>query len=93
MVNKQQQKKIQINQIFMKKYKYDYLFKFEVGNFINMKPGCINSVYEIKELLGKGAYGEVFKVKVKGTDNYRAMKIVDKSKMHLEDNVDLYNEL
>ena len=49
-----------------------------------MSPGSYNETYEIKEKLGKGSYGEVFKVQLKGTDKFRAMKIVDKSKIVIE---------
>lgn len=47
--------------------------------------------FEIKDLLGKGGFGEVYLVKLKNTDNYYALKAIDKKKIFKE-NIKKYVE-
>ncbi len=45
--------------------------------------------YELMDVIGSGSFGKVYKAKVKGEDEYRAIKIIDKNKIK----VGLRNEL
>lgn len=47
--------------------------------------------FEIQDLLGKGGFGEVYLVKLKNTDNYYALKAIDKKRIFKE-NVKKYVE-
>ena len=58
---------------------------FDKRNFVRMKNDNIFDEYEIKEKLGEGAYGCVYKVQQKSTHFLRAVKALKK------DNID-YNE-
>ncbi len=37
--------------------------------------------YELMDVIGSGSFGKVYKAKVKGEDEYRAIKIIDKNKI------------
>ena len=58
---------------------------FDKSDFIRMKEDNIFDEYELKEKLGEGAYGSVYKVQQKSTNYLRAVKAIKKK------NVD-YNE-
>ncbi len=58
---------------------------FDKSNFVRMKEDNIFDEYEIKEKLGEGAYGCVYKVEQKSTHFLRAVKALKK------DNID-YDE-
>jgi len=60
-------------------------FIFDKSNFVRMKNDNIFDEYEIKEKLGEGAYGCVYKVQQKSTNFLRAVKALKK------DNID-YDE-
>lgn len=51
-------------------------FNFDVKNFIHMKTQSLFNEYEIKEKLGEGAYGCVYKVQHKTTQYLRAVKAI-----------------
>jgi len=50
--------------------------KFDKSNFIRMKTKSLFDEYEIKEKLGEGAYGAVYKVQQKTTNFLRAVKAI-----------------
>ena len=52
--------------------------KFDKGNFVRMKEDNIFDEYELKEKLGEGAYGSVYKVQQKFTNYLRAVKALKK---------------
>ena len=43
----------------------------------------INKYYEVGEKIGQGMFGKVFKVTHKETDEYWAMKVVNKEKVNI----------
>ena len=51
-------------------------FNFDRSNFIHMKTKSLFDEYEIKEKLGEGAYGCVYKVQHKTTQFFRAVKAI-----------------
>lgn len=51
-------------------------FNFDRGNFIHMKIKSLFEEYEIKDKLGEGAYGCVYKVQHKTTQFLRAVKAI-----------------
>ena len=51
-------------------------FNFDRSNFIHMKTKSLFDEYEIKEKLGEGAYGCVYKVQHKTTQFLRAVKAI-----------------
>ena len=50
--------------------------KFDKSNFIRMKTKSLFDEYEIKEKLGEGAYGAVYKVQQRTTSFLRAVKAI-----------------
>ena len=50
--------------------------KFDKSNFIRMKTKSLFDEYEIKEKLGEGAYGAVYKVQQRTTNFLRAVKAI-----------------
>ena len=50
--------------------------KFDKSNFIRMKSKSLFDEYEIKEKLGEGAYGAVYKVQQRTTNFLRAVKAI-----------------
>ena len=55
----------------------------------NDKVNNYEQKYELMDEIGRGISGKVYKAKVKGEDEYRAIKIIDKNKIK----VGLRNEL
>jgi len=53
-------------------------FRIERGLFIQGFCGDPMEKYEIINSLGEGSYGKVYKVKIKNTEKYRAMKVIKK---------------
>ena len=51
------------------------------SNIVLAKLGLPSDYYEKLELLGEGAFGIVFKVKLKGTNEIRALKVISKNKL------------
>ena len=51
-------------------------FKIERGLFVQGFSGDPFEKYEILTNLGEGSYGKVYKVKLKNSDIYRAMKVI-----------------
>ena len=51
-------------------------FNFDRSNFIHMKNNSLFDEYEIKDKLGEGAYGCVYKVQHKYTGFLRAVKAI-----------------
>ena len=60
------------------KFLYSEKIKIERGLFVQSFSTNPYEKYEIISQLGEGSYGKVYKVKEKGTDIFRAMKIVKK---------------
>ena len=63
-------------------------------SFINKKidlTGTYND--DDKELLGEGGYGKVYKIKNKKTNDERAMKVIDKSKIPFDEQSDFLKEI
>ena len=58
---------------------------FNKGNFIRMKKDNIFDEYDIKENLGEGAYGCVYKVNQKATNFLRAVKAIKKQSVDYEE--------
>ena len=56
--------------------------KFDKSNFIRMKTKSLFDEYEIKEKLGEGAYGAVYKVQQKTTNFLRAVKALKRKHVH-----------
>ena len=54
--------------------------KFDKSNFIRMKTKSLFDEYEIKEKLGEGAYGAVYKVQQRTTLFLRAVKAIKRIK-------------
>ena len=57
-------------------------FKCEKNNFIRMKTKSLFDEYEIKEKLGEGAYGVIYKVQQKTTNFLRAIKALKRKHVH-----------
>ena len=55
-------------------------FKFDKKDFVRMKSHTFFEEYEIKERLGEGAYGSVYKVLQITTGFLRAVKAIKKKK-------------
>ena len=58
---------------------------FDKSNFIRMKDDNIFDEYELKEKLGEGAYGSVYKVQHKTTNYLRAIKAIKKKHVDYEE--------
>ena len=74
------------------------VIKIETKEFVRQVTGDVFSMYEKKDLLGMGAFGAVYSVRLKGMRNnelIRAMKIIDKSKINAndEENDTIKNEI
>ena len=61
------------------------IIHFDKKNFIRMKEDNIFDEYEIKEKLGEGAYGYVYKVTQKTTNYLRAVKAIKKNSVDYEE--------
>lgn len=64
--------------------------KIDKSDFVRMKEDNIFEEYELKEKLGEGAYGSVYKVQQKATNYLRAVKAIKKK---LVDSSEFYNEI
>ena len=64
------------NLILKKKMQIKKTFNFDRSNFIQMKSKSLFDEYTIKEKLGEGAYGCVYKVQHKFTNFLRAVKAI-----------------
>ena len=54
------------------------IIRFDKSDFVRMKEDNIFDEYELKEKLGEGAYGSVYKVQQKFTNYLRAVKAIKK---------------
>ena len=59
-------------------YKNKKTLKIDKGDFVRMKADNFFDEYELKEKLGEGAYGSVYKVHQKTTNYLRAVKAIKK---------------
>ena len=66
------------------------IIRFDKSDFVRMKEDNIFDEYELKEKLGEGAYGSVYKVQQKFTNYLRAVKAIKKK---LVDSSEFYNEI
>ena len=66
------------------------MVRFDKANFVRMKEDNIFDEYELKEKLGEGAYGSVYKVQQKFTNYLRAVKAIKKK---LVDSSEFFNEI
>ena len=64
--------------------------KINKSDFVRMKEDNIFEEYELKEKLGEGAYGSVYKVQQKATNYLRAVKAIKKKCV---DSSEFYNEI
>ena len=64
--------------------------RFDKSDFVRMKEDNIFDEYELKEKLGEGAYGSVYKVQQKFTNYLRAVKAIKKKHV---DSSEFYNEI
>jgi calcium-dependent protein kinase len=64
--------------------------KIDKSDFVRMKEDNIFEEYELKEKLGEGAYGSVYKVQQKATGYLRAVKAIKKK---VVDPSEFYNEI
>ena len=70
--------------------KYQTLIRIDKSDFVRMKEDNIFDEYELKEKLGEGAYGSVYKVQQKSTNYLRAVKAIKKKHV---DSTEFYNEI
>ena len=66
------------------------LIRIDKSDFVRMKEDNIFDEYELKEKLGEGAYGGVYKVQQKYTNYLRAVKAIKKKHV---DSTEFYNEI
>ena len=66
------------------------LIRIDKSDFVRMKEDNIFDEYELKEKLGEGAYGSVYKVQQKYTNYLRAVKAIKKKHV---DSSEFYNEI
>ena len=66
------------------------IIRFDKSDFVRMKEDNIFDEYELKEKLGEGAYGSVYKVQQKFTNYLRAVKAIKKKHV---DSTEFYNEI
>ena len=66
------------------------LIRIDKSDFVRMKEDNIFDEYELKEKLGEGAYGSVYKVQQKATNYLRAVKAIKKKHV---DSTEFYNEI
>ena len=64
------------NSLKVKHIQQNPSLKFDKSNFIRMKTKSLFDEYEIKEKLGEGAYGAVYKVQQRTTLFLRAVKAI-----------------
>ena len=64
--------------------------RIDKSDFVRMKEDNIFDEYELKEKLGEGAYGSVYKVQQKFTNYLRAVKAIKKKNV---DSTEFYNEI
>ena len=66
------------------------IIRIDKSDFVRMKEDNIFDEYELKEKLGEGAYGSVYKVQQKYTNYLRAVKAIKKKHV---DSTEFYNEI
>ena len=66
------------------------IIRIDKSDFVRMKEDNIFDEYDLKEKLGEGAYGSVYKVQQKHTNYLRAVKAIKKK---LVDSTEFYNEI
>ena len=66
------------------------IIRIDKSDFVRMKEDNIFDEYELKEKLGEGAYGCVYKVQQKYTNYLRAVKAIKKKNV---DSSEFYNEI
>ena len=66
------------------------LIRIDKSDFVRMKEDNIFDEYDLKEKLGEGAYGCVYKVQQKATNYLRAVKAIKKKHV---DSTEFYNEI
>ena len=64
--------------------------RIDKSDFVRMKEDNIFDEYDLKEKLGEGAYGSVYKVQQKFTNYLRAVKAIKKKHV---DSAEFYNEI
>lgn len=69
-------------QYLEKKSTSSELVRFRTSNFVHRTHGSLLDLYEMKALLGKGAFGKVFHAVSKSTGCERAIKALDKTSLH-----------
>ena len=63
------------------------------GNFVNVEEGSLTDHYEVKKVLGSGAFGEVRLCEHKDTGEERAVKTIKKNRMKKDDREIVLKEL
>ena len=66
------------------------IIRIDKSDFVRMKEDNIFDEYELKEKLGEGAYGSVYKVQQKFTNYLRAVKAIKKKNV---DSTEFFNEI
>jgi len=59
--------------------------KISTNNFITENKGRVEDKYKILSLIGKGSYGRVYKVQHRSSKLFRAMKIIKKTSLSMQD--------
>ena len=68
----------QIGGVMRKRIKKNYTIKIDKSNFVRLKENNFFDEYDLKEKLGEGSFGTVYKVIQRKTNYLRAMKAIKK---------------
>ena len=68
----------QIGGVMRKRTKKNYTIKIDKSNFVRLKANNFFDEYDLKEKLGEGSFGTVYKVIQRKTNYLRAMKAIKK---------------
>ena len=66
------------------------IFSIYPMSLVDERSNTFSQDYEIKEIIGKGAFGVVYKIKHKKTQMIRALKIVKKENLNFQDDEQLF---